>query len=357
MKIKYIRPYIKEMPLTKPYTIAYSTMSDVALVFLEIELENGIIGMGSASPAESVVGENPQQTLQNLETHFVQELIGRDIRHFRQIIFEATRHFTHLPGTIAAIDIALHDAFAKYLGISVVDFYGRKIKSLPTSVTIGIMNPSQTLEEAENYYQLGFKILKVKTGLNIEEDIERILLLQERFKNNMIIRVDANQGYSKEDLQKFIKATNKKPVELIEQPVPVGKESLISSLGTEVTRYIAGDESIKDASAALAFCAVPKPFGIFNIKLMKCGGLLGAFSIADIALNGGIELFWGCNDESLLGITAALHAAYACSNTRYIDLDGSFDLAEDLVTGGFSLSDGYMLINDQPGFGTHKIIS
>ena len=90
---------------------------------------------------------------------------------------------------------------------------------------------------------------------------------------------------------------------------------------------------------------------------MKCGGLLGAFSIADIALNGGIELFWGCNDESLLGITAALHAAYACSNTRYIDLDGSFDLAEDLVTGGFSLFDGYMLINDQPGFGTHKIIS
>ena len=35
-------------------------------------------------------------------------------------------------------------------------------------------------------------------------------------------------------------------------------------------------------------------------------------------------------------------------NTKYIDLDGSFDLAEDLVKNGFSLYDGYMKINKQP---------
>jgi len=38
-----------------------------------------------------------------------------------------------------------------------------------------------------------------------------------------------------------------------------------------------------------------------------------------------------------------------------IDLDGSFDLAEDLVTGGFELKDGYMHINSQPGFGVTKL--
>ena len=35
---------------------------------------------------------------------------------------------------------------------------------------------------------------------------------------------------------------------------------------------------------------------------------------------------WGCNDESCISIAAALHAAYACPATRYLDLDGSFDL-------------------------------
>ena len=92
-----------------------------------------------------------------------------------------------------------------------------------------------------------------------------------------------------------------------------------------------------------------------NIKLMKCGGILNAMDIGRIAELAGISLFWGCNDESIISITAALHAAYCCSNTKYIDLDGSFDLAEDLVTGGFELIDGYMHINSQPGFGVSKL--
>jgi L-alanine-DL-glutamate epimerase-like enolase superfamily enzyme len=117
--------------LTKPYTIAYSTFTDVKLVFLEIELENGIIGVGSASPAEEVVGENPAQTLASLQTDFVQKLVGRDIRHFQQLIFEAQQYFGYLPGTLAAIDLALHDAFCQYLGIPWLIFTEEKSKPYP----------------------------------------------------------------------------------------------------------------------------------------------------------------------------------------------------------------------------------
>jgi L-alanine-DL-glutamate epimerase-like enolase superfamily enzyme len=88
---------------------------------------------------------------------------------------------------------------------------------------------------------------------------------------------------------------------------------------------------------------------------MKCGGLLGAKDIATIAQHAGIDLFWGCNDESIISITAALHIAYACPNTKYIDLDGSFDLMEDLVTGGFEVQDGCLVINNAAGFGFAKI--
>jgi L-alanine-DL-glutamate epimerase-like enolase superfamily enzyme len=105
----------------------------------------------------------------------------------------------------------------------------------------------------------------------------------------------------------------------------------------------------------LGFATEEGPFGIYNIKLMKCGGLAGAKEIATIAENRGIELFWGCNDESILSIAAALHVAYSCPNTRYIDLDGSLDLAEDLVSGGFTLDDGYMKINPRPGFGVELL--
>lgn len=351
MKIIAVRPFIKKLALTKPYTIAYNTFSEVALVFLEITLTNGIVGMGSASPAEEVVGENPEQTLANLQTEFVENLVGRDIRHFQQIIFESHQHFALLPGTQAAIDLALHDAFGKYLGVSVASFYGQKVKALPTSVTIGIMNVAETLEEAKNFAQLGFKILKVKTGINVEEDIERILRLDELYKNKMLIRVDANQGYSIQDLQYFLSATKEAKIELIEQPLPVGQEKGLLILDADDRKILTADESMKNAKYALKFSEEPQPFGIYNIKLMKCGGIMGALSIANITQNAGIELFWGCNDESIASITAALHVAYSCPNTRYLDLDGSFDLAEDLVKGGFSIEDGLMKINDKAGFG------
>lgn len=351
MKIAAIRPFLKQLALTTPYTIAYETCTDATLVFLEIELQNGMIGLGSASPSEEVVGENPHETLRHLQSDFIQQFVGRDIRHFRQLIFETRGHFLGLPGTQAAVDIALHDAFGQFLGVSVADFYGRKTLYLPTSVTIGIMNVSETLESARNYHALGFRTLKVKTGLQVEEDIERVLRLHELYNGKMTLRVDANQGYHLQDLRRFLTATAHLGLELIEQPLPAGAEQELLTLEQTQRSILVADESLHGPEAALALCQTPMPFGIFNIKLMKCGGLLSAFEIADIARNAGISLFWGCNDESIVSITAALHAAYACPNTRYLDLDGSFDLVEDLVEGGFMVKDGMMQISSEPGLG------
>ena len=115
------------------------------------------------------------------------------------------------------------------------------------------------------------------------------------------------------------------------------------------------DESITGSEAAERCAQAPKPFSIYNIKLMKSGGIQAAMEIAKIAEKAKIDLFWGCNDESILSITAALHVAYAMPNTRYLDLDGSFDLAEDLVSGGFKLVDGYLHLIEKPGFGITKI--
>jgi L-alanine-DL-glutamate epimerase-like enolase superfamily enzyme len=343
------------MALKKPYTIAYNTFSDVSLAFLEIELANGMIGYGSGSPAEEVVGETTLQTVSNLNTSFVANLVGRDIRHFQQMIFESNLQFPHLPGTLAAIDIALHDAFGKYVGVSIASFYGQKMNALPTSMTIGIKGLDETLEEAKEYAAMGFKVFKVKTGMDVHEDIERIAVLYAAFGKNYTIRVDANQGYDLDQLKLFLEATAAYPLELIEQPLPVGQEESLLDLSAELRKRLTADEALKDPQAALNFSAGILPFGIYNIKLMKCGGLLGAKDIATIAQHAGIDLFWGCNDESIISITAALHMAYACSNTKYIDLDGSFDLMEDLVTGGFEVKDGCLVINDAAGFGFTKI--
>ncbi len=355
MKIKDVKSWSVDLGNTKPYTIAFKTVDEVRNAFVEITLHNGLTGIGAGNPSEYVVGETLEQCLDALQEKNLEFLIDRDIREFNQLNFEIWQKFPQNPSARAALDIALYDAFTKFLDIPLVKFLGQKIKKLPTSNTIGIKNVEETLLEAEDYIKRGFKVLKVKLGKDLEEDVERIMKLREKFGNSVVIRVDANQGYSVEQTIQFYGRCYDLDIELIEQPLPAKEIAEMKSLPKEVRQVLAADESLITPADAIELIKPPKAAAIFNIKLMKCGGISQALKIADIALQEEIDLFWGCNDESIVSITAAIHAAFACSNTKYIDLDGSFDLARDVVKGGFTLKDGYMSCSDKPGLGVERI--
>lgn len=356
MKIKDIKVWSADLGNTKPYTIAFKTVDEVWNAFVEIILDNGVTGIGAANPSEYVTNESFEQCTQALQEKNIQFLIGRDILEINQLNFEVWQKLPKNPAARAALDIALYDAFTKYLGVPLVKFLGQKIKSLPTSNTIGIKNVADTLKEAKEYGERGFTILKVKLGKDLEEDIERIVKLRETFGKKFVIRIDANQGYSVAQTIDFYNRTKPYDVELIEQPLKAKAVEETRSLPDEIRKIIAADESLLSPLDAFTLVRPPIATGIFNIKLMKCGGVSQALKIADIARHAGVELFWGCNDESVISITAALHVAFACSNTKYIDLDGSLDLAKDEVTGGFILKDGVMYCSDKPGLGVERIL-
>ncbi len=354
-KIKEIKVWSVDLGNTKPYTIAFKTITEVRNVFVEIFLDDGISGIGAGNPSEYVVGETIEQSIEALEQKNLDFLIGRDIREFNQLTFEVWRNFPDNPAARAALDIALHDVFTKYLGVPLVKFLGQKIKKLPTSNTIGIKNVEDTIKEAEDYIKRGFRVIKVKLGRDLDEDVERVMKLRERFGNQIVLRADANQGYTVDQTIQFYGRVYDMDVELIEQPLPAKDIAEMKALPKEVREVVAADESLITPADALELVKPPKAAGIFNIKLMKCGGISQALKIADIALHEEIDLFWGCNDESIVSITAALHAAFACSNTKYIDLDGSLDLSRDVVKGGFILKDGYMYCSEKAGLGVEKI--
>lgn len=351
MKIKEVNVFVEDLSLTKAYEVAYQINDEAINAFVEIVLENGIVGLGAASPSKVVINQTIEDIVQHLNSDTVKKLVGRDIRHFRQLISEIRSEFPKQSATCTALDIALHDAFGKFINIPVVQFYGQKIKGLPTSVTIGINNVTETLKEAEEYLEMGFSHLKLKTGKSVEEDVERCIKLREVYKDKIKIRVDANQGYSLKDTIAFYEAVKELDLELIEQPMPEGEEEEMRKLPDFIKRQIACDESLKSARGAFSLATKPQVCGIFNIKMMKCGGLLGAFEIAEIAKVANIELFWGCFDESIVSISAALHSALACENTKYLDLDGSLFLGKDMVTEGFILEKGFMRPNGKSGFG------
>ncbi len=354
MKIKKITIWKEDLELTRPYTIAYETISSVENLFVRLETESGITGIGAGSPAEDVTGESIAACELALTNTLESVLMGKDIRYSCSILRELNTKLANTPAAMAATDIALHDLVAKTMGLPLTDILGRVHNSLPTSITIGIMSVEETLGEAREYLANGFSILKVKTGLDVETDIERILRLREEFKQTICIRVDANQGYGSEELQQFYKKTAGL-VEFIEQPLKAADLEAMRSLPANIRGVSAGDESLLGPGTALNLFHQPQPFGIFNIKLMKCGGIAPGLEIANMASHAGIDLMWGCMDESIVSIAGALHAALASRATKYLDLDGSLDLARDIVTGGFVLENGWLRTTDQPGLGVKRI--
>ena len=353
MKIKNIKTWSVDLGNTKPYTIAFKTVDEVKNAFVEITLENGTTGIGAGNPSEYVTGESFEQCEKALHENNLDFLVGRDICELNQLLFEVLVRFPKNPAARAALDIALHDVFTKHLNIPLVKFLGQKITSMPTSNTIGIKNVEDTLKEAQEYGDRGFTVLKVKLGKDLEEDVERLVKLREKFGKRFTIRIDANQGYTVEQTIAFAKRTAQLDVELIEQPLPAKQD--VRALPEAIRKKVAADEALLSPADGLSLSTAPVAAGIFNIKLMKCGGVREALRIADIAALQNIEVFWGCNDESIVSITAALHAAFSCAHTKYIDLDGSLDLARDVVKGGFILKDGVMHCSDKPGLGVERV--
>ena len=351
MNITGIKAWVEAFESSRPYTIAFKSFDSVENVIVKLQTDNGRIGLGAASPMAEVTGETFDACKAALCGDGLDWIIGRDVRHLANLCRENHGRNITTPAAGAAVDMALHDLLAQKLDLPLVEMLGRAHRALPTSITIGIKSIPETLLEAEEYVGRGFKILKVKLGQSLEQDLERLQALRARVGKRIRMRVDPNQGYSRNELFEFMAKTTDLGIEFVEQPMKADDVEGMRNLPEDARRMLAADESLLTDGDALSLVSPSKACGIFNIKLMKCGGIHAALRIATVADLADVELMWGCMDESRISIAAALHTALACPATRYLDLDGSFDLGRDVVDGGFVLQDGIMRVTEEPGLG------
>ncbi|MEM6533016.1 MAG: dipeptide epimerase [Myxococcota bacterium] len=351
MKIVRIDVEREAVPLTKPYTVAYGSKDTQELLFARVETDVGHVGYGSGSPSKPVTGEDFDGSFSALSDGRLSHLVGKDPRALGTALDGLAEAFPGRPAALATVEIALWDCFGKSLGLPLVEVLGRKHRALLTSVTVGISPLDETLEDAREHLARGFKCLKLKIGHNLDEDLERIAKVRELAGSDVLLRIDANQGYAAAEVPRLIEEIREHAVEFVEQPLPPGHDAEVRAMSDAIRGRLALDESVQSPVDAWRLCQPVPACGIFNIKLMKCGGIRAGRQIAEIARWSGRSLMWGCMDESAISISAALHAAYASPATRYLDLDGSFDLARDLARGGFAVQDGRLHLLDSPGLG------
>ena len=219
---------------------------------------------------------------------------------------------------------------------------------IPTSATVGIMPVAETVELARARARQGFRILKLKGGLDPEMDVRRVQAVHAALPG-VTLRLDADGGYSIEQALDVARALEGE-LEMLEQPTPAADLDGLR----QVTRYspipVLADQSAAGARAVLDVATRRAASGV-AIKLATSGGLRSARQVEAIARAARLDTMVSCVIEPALLIAAGLCLALSSSNVRYGDLDGHPDLIGDPTVPGFRLEEGVLIATDVPGLG------
>ncbi|MDB4536526.1 dipeptide epimerase, partial [Oceanospirillaceae bacterium] len=142
---------------------------------------------------------------------------------------------------------------------------------------------------------------------------------------NCRLVIDANTGWSLEQLKQYLPRLKQLGVEMVEQPLPVGQDWRLKGLNPELP--ICADESCIDRSSLdlLEGC-----YQVVNVKLDKTGGMTEALELIKEAKLRGFEVMVGCMIGTSLAMAPALLLA---QEAKWVDIDGPLLLAKD-HTGG-----------------------
>lgn len=346
--LEEVEIFCVELPYREVFTIATGSTARSWNIAVRVKLEDNTTGWGEGSPSYTVLGET-RGLVVSCARQLAEELLAeRDLSFER--LYELCANCPS-PSAAAAIEEAVLDAWARGAEVSLAKLLGGPYRdSIETDITIGIMEPIEQASRAVKFVEEGFRILKLKLGLEPEKDVKRVRVVRDAVGEGVRIRVDANQGWTVEQAINVINRIAGYDVEYVEQPVKWDDISGLARVRKESPLPIAVDESVKRAADVIKIAKL-EAADIVNIKVMKSAGLLGALRVAHVSEAAGLANMIGCMGEGRLGITGAACFAASARNVVYFDLDSDLLLASDYARGGSIPEKGKRSLPTSPGLG------
>ena len=222
-------------------------------------------------------------------------------------------------GARNAVDCALWELEAARSGTPVWRLAGlAEPKPLRTTFTLGADDPDVMAQGARDYRDA--RSIKVKLTGDLALDQARVTAIRAA-RPDVWLGVDANQGFTVDELGPLLETLVTARVDLLEQPLARGREADLDGFKSPIP--IAGDESVvslDDVAPAVG------RFDVINIKLDKCGGLTEGLMMAAEARRLGLGVMVG----NMVGTSLAMAPGFVLGQgCDVVDLDGPTFLAED----------------------------
>jgi O-succinylbenzoate synthase len=252
----------------------------------------------------------------------------------------------------AALETAVLDAQLRAADTSFAQYLGAVKTKVPAGVSVGIMDSlPELMKFVEGYLAEGY--LRIKLKIKPGWDYEPVKLVRETFGPDLLLQVDANTAYTRDDFD-LLKRLDEFNLLLIEQPIE--EEDILghARLAEYIETPVCLDESIVSAGVARDAIELGAT-EIINIKPARVGGYIEAVKIHNIAQAAGIPVWCGGMLETGIGRAANLALAALPNFTLPGDTSASSRYYEVDTTEPFVLVDGHIDVPTGPGIGVDPI--
>ncbi|MBN2248450.1 MAG: o-succinylbenzoate synthase [Coriobacteriia bacterium] len=309
LQVERVNLYRISQPLKTPFRTSQGVMTERESVIVEV-----IDHLGRAGYAEDVAFSTPWYTAETVDTTIAalrEHLIPAVMRSPYLHPDEVFPSLAGLGGNLmakGALEPACWDLYGRIIGVAMPELLAKWLgvptgSRAPAGVSLGIMPLERTLEEVGRYVAKGYRRMKLKIASG--DDVDRVAAVRAAYPDLMLM-VDANRGYSADDVEVFRRLDGLWLV-CIEEPIAHAGIEELSRFQDEIETPVCLDESI-EAEEDLAETLTYPNLRNINLKIGKFGGVLPSLRLYRHCMEAGITLWLGGMYET--GVSKYLHAQF-----------------------------------------------
>jgi len=347
---------IKTTPLAfrykEPYHWAGRVDYGVAVVLIEVETDEGIVGVG-----ESTSGFPAEATILRLQG-VMPQLIGEPVTDVERLLdkVRCMGSYSHTPWsanlTLAGLEMALWDIMGQSAGRPVYQLLGGAFRQEVDY--FGFVQGDETealAQHAEQLAEAGYKVIYLKVGRGDEADMRNVAAVRQAIGGQRRLRLDANGAWDVHTAIYMINKLARFDVEWIEQPTPPLSLAALRQVKASVSVPIAADQAVFTLWNVYDICC-QQAADVIVLSPHEAGGLLPFKKAAAIAEAAGIPI--NLHGQSVTGLTdvAQHHMGLTLPNlTDGNQIMHQLLVEDSVVSPDMTPRNGKVGLPDKPGLG------
>ncbi len=310
-RIERVAARAVRLPMREPHRTASGVITESPLVLTDVVLDDGTVGRSFIFTYTAAALQPTAEFVRNLEP-----LVKGDPLAPADTEQKLARRFRLLGPqglvgmALAAVDMALWDAQARLLGVSLARLLGGAEKPVPAYGAVGYDGEAKAARVAEGWAKRGFRGVKAKVGYpTVAEDVAVIRAMREAVGPEVAIMVDYNQCLTPAEAVQRMRVLDGEGLTWVEEPTLANDFAGHALVAREAATPIqAGENWWGPIELQHALDVHASDYVMPDV--MKIGGVTGWLRATAIAATRGVRIsnhLWPEISAQLLAVTPNAH--------------------------------------------------